>query len=189
MNATDISKKITRSEVFHAVTALSAIIFTTWSIISFHYSIKVNKLILKEKNKWLENALVTGTIVKTELNDVFRHTRHFGIVIIEDGKKFVIHNTPYKTNAYGGSLIIEEFSQFKKDQRILETEKTAIAKDLILKTYEKHKRKKFNFLTFNCEGFINKIRYGDSMSNQVRTGGLIAIGALTIVNILLWRSR
>jgi len=51
MNATDISKKITRSEVLHAVTALSAIIFTTWSIISFHYSIKVNKLILKEKNK------------------------------------------------------------------------------------------------------------------------------------------
>ena len=137
----------------------------------------------------MENTLATGTIIKTELNDVFRGTRHFGIVIIEDGKKYVIHNTPYKTNAYGGSLIIEEFSQFKKDQRILETEKTAIAKDLILKTYEKHKRKKFNFLTFNCEGFINKIRYGDSGSNQVRTGGLIVISALTIVNILLWRSR
>ena len=136
----------------------------------------------------MEKSLATGTIIKSEL-DEFRGARHFGISVRDANNIYIIHNTSHKTNGFGGSVVIEEFSEYKKGRRILEIEKTNIAKDLILKTYEKYKTKKFNFLTFNCEGFINKIRYGDSMSNQVRTGGLIAIGALTIVNILLWRSR
>ena len=51
MNATDISKKITRSEVFHAITAVSAILFTVMSAVNIHYNIKVHRLTLKEKNK------------------------------------------------------------------------------------------------------------------------------------------
>lgn len=49
--ATTISKKITRSEVLHAITAVAGIVFTTAALINFYYSTKVHKLTLKEKSE------------------------------------------------------------------------------------------------------------------------------------------
>lgn len=136
----------------------------------------------------MEKRLQAGTIIKSE---ALPSGRHFGIVIIDkSSKKYVIHNTPYKTNIFGGSVIIEELENYLKEQRILETQKTNLDQELILHYYERNKYKKFNIITFNCESFINKIQYGDGMSNQVRTTGLIVLGALTALNIvLLWPRR
>lgn len=83
------------------------------------------------------------------------------------GQTYIVHNTPFNLNEYGGSLFIDPFSEFTKTRTIIYKSKTHLTDSQVLEAYNAGKYRKFDLLTNNCEHFVTKTRTGYAYSPQL----------------------
>lgn len=104
--------------------------------------------------------LITGDIITATIkgNPFFYH---IGIVIANDEKIQVVHNTPMRKNSTGGNVITETLEEFlAAGRKILSRKATGISHERILAAAEAVKNLPFDALNFNCEDFIFFVRTG-----------------------------
>ena len=76
---------------------------------------------------------------------------HYGIVVIEDGEKKMGHNTFQQCPRIEG---IEKVLNGRKINRIIRTEKKS---DELIRNHREVENIKYNWLTFNCEKYIEQV--------------------------------
>lgn len=92
---------------------------------------------------------------------------HVGITCLYNGEMCVFHNTPSKTNGYGGNVICEPLYKFLSDRKINAIYPTNIPTEKILQNFNQIKNKKYNALNFNCESYINQLINGNTGTTQL----------------------
>jgi hypothetical protein len=98
---------------------------------------------------------------------------HYGFLIGD----VVVHNTPNKINPYGGNIVTQPWDNFKQERTIYAIEDLDISASQVWAYYEKHRTKKFNNITFNCEQFANDVILGVKKSSILtRTIVLLGLG-------------
>lgn len=92
---------------------------------------------------------------------------HVGITCLYNGEMCVFHNTPSKTNGYGGNVICEPLYKFLSNRKINSIYQTNILTEKIVKNFSEVKNKKWDALNFNCESYINQLMNGDTGTTQL----------------------
>ena len=117
----------------------------------------------------------TGDFITTT-SDVTPLILHRGIVVVEDdGKAYVYHNSPSEVNELGGSIIKESLDVWLKNRKIKSIEPTRLTKDKIEQMYLTFNTRKFNLFSFNCEQFAYFVKEGELKSPQLAWWGVIAV--------------
>lgn len=81
---------------------------------------------------------------------------HKAVCIIEGGKVLLAHNTPMKTNQFGGNVVVDTLEEFLADGRkILDITPSCLERHEIDNGLEKLKYMQFNSFDFNCEHFVS----------------------------------
>lgn len=117
----------------------------------------------------------TGDFITTT-SDVTPLILHRGIVVVEDdGKAYVYHNSPNELNEIGGSVIKESVDSWLKSRKIKSIKPTNITRDKIENMYINLAQKKFNLFSFNCEQFAYFVKDGEYKSPQLAWYGAFAL--------------
>lgn len=112
-------------------------------------------------------------LIKAECNNPYPLCVHYGFLIGD----IVIHNTPGKTNPYGGNIVTEKWIDFVGDRNIYAVEDTTLQESDVWEYYENNKTKKFSPVAFNCEQFANDVLTGVKKSSLLtRTLFLLGFG-------------
>lgn len=112
------------------------------------------------------NQLQTGDLVKFQA-DIMPVIYHYGIIDRVGNNLYLYHNQPNFINRNGGSLIREDFKKYAKGRKIVEIQKTGLTNDDLAEMTEILQDKKYNFVSNNCEHFINGLRENKFISPQV----------------------
>jgi len=83
---------------------------------------------------------------------------HWGILIIKNNERYVLHNSPFnQKNKFGGSIKKESFENFLKEYKPIFLNKTNLTEKEALKETTKLLNKPFNTITFNCNTYVSSI--------------------------------
>jgi hypothetical protein len=93
---------------------------------------------------------------------------HAGIVLVDCGKSLIYHNTPDYKNQFGGSIQIEELSNWLSDKVITRTLRTNVSPERIKSVTDELKNKPYNFLNFNCEHYLSAMVDDKHTSGQLK---------------------
>ena len=126
----------------------------------------LNKVKIENRNVII-SKFETGDLIKTK-GQVFPLIYHYGIVEKNLDGIFVIHNHPDKLNSKGGNTVREPLDKWIKNRHIVSVEQTDLKLEDIEKIYQTLKKYKYDFINFNCEHFVNYVRYHNRVSNQVQ---------------------
>ena len=110
-------------------------------------------------------------LIKASCDNEYPLCVHYGFLVGD----VVVHNTPDKINPYGGNIVAQSFENFKKERTIYAVEDLDIPASKVWAYYEKHRTKKFNTITFNCEQFANDVISGVKKSS-ILTRTLVLLG-------------
>lgn len=102
--------------------------------------------------------------------------QHLGIVYKKGDKVYVFHNAPTNLNQFGGTIISEPYSDYKKMRDITKVVRTNATNQKILEICKRHKYEVWDSMYFNCEDFVNEIVYGERESNIRDAYKIAAIG-------------
>lgn len=91
---------------------------------------------------------------------------HVGIVVNENQKSFVYHNTALKKNESGGNVVKMPIDEFLKLGKIIKVTKSELSADQIILHAFKVRAKKYSALFYNCEDFVNEVVKGRKGSPQ-----------------------
>ncbi len=118
---------------------------------------------------------------------------HKGIIYnIADKNGFqvphVFHNTPMKLNKYGGTVVLETLEQFEADGReIIDIQPSGVGIDVIIKKNNVIKKRKFDWVDFNCEHYVTFVTKGEMRSMQIHKYAFIttiAISTFFVVRLI-----
>lgn len=139
---------------------------------------------LKIKNReYCISKLETGDLIKVK-SEILPIIYHYGIIQKEDNEIFIIHNHPNSINSKGGNVCKDNLQKFIKGREIVSVEKTNLKSTEIDEAYEYLKSHKYDFISFNCEHFVNLIKEKKYISSQVfKWTGLAIIISLTYLMI------
>jgi hypothetical protein len=118
----------------------------------------------------------SGQVIKGSPK-IFPIIDHFGILIVENGNVFVLHNTPFK-GSITESLKEWEKSRFKikiKDSKLIGKSNSDIKKQFL------KCKKDYNLFSYNCEHFI------DCMEGKKQRSEQILLFAGSIAAFLVYR--
>ena len=137
-----------------------------------------------------ENNFQSGQIVKASVNS-FPLIFHYGIILKDNNQVFIIHNSPDAVNLYGGNVLISLLSDWLTTRKIVSIQSTNLTNEQINYKYEELKARKYNFLTFNCEHFIDYMLQRDIKSEQldILKKILIAIGILFAIRLIFFSNH
>lgn len=119
-----------------------------------------------------------GLILKSRVEEI-PLLFHFGVVIIEDGKVMVMHNT------IDQDVIIESFEEYSEDRVVEETFESKLmsySKDELYRAFDRCKGE-FDTLNYNCEHFIDCMLGHPHKSEQLYRVGLITAALLLAYSI------
>ncbi len=102
-------------------------------------------------------TLKTGELLKASVHKI-PFIYHYGFVIVENGRPMIYHNTPNKTNAKGGNVVVDDLATWTKTRTIVKRETTGISEQRIREVTKKHEKKAFNLFTWNCEHYVFLIK-------------------------------
>ena len=99
---------------------------------------------------------------------------HRGIVVVEEnGRVCIAHNTPMYRNCYGGNVIVETLESFLSDGRkILLVENSPLQYEDVYCWNDKVKAQKFDTMIFNCEHYVFGC-LGDQRSPQLQSALIV----------------
>lgn len=118
----------------------------------------------KGKMKFVTGDIIKSTIVNNGL------AFHTGIILVEDEKILIAHNTPMCKNSSGGNVIVETLDDFLADGReIVRRVPTNLSYEHIIASIESVKNVPFHIVDFNCDDFIFYVRTGKKRKSQLRT--------------------
>ena len=123
------------------------------------------------KNKLLD-TLQTGDLIKFKA-DLLPFISHYGIVKRTDDEVLFYHNQKDYMNLFGGSLVLENLSDYMKGREVIFIEKTRIDINDLEKITERLKHEKYDPIKYNCEHFTNQLTDKRFISPQVAKWGLI----------------
>lgn len=125
----------------------------------------------------------TGDIIyATSAPPGIRFIGHKGIISVENNEVFIYHNTPMKNNEFGGSSIKETLTEFKAAGReIKKVEVSGLSGEEIKTRFDETKHKKFNWIIWNCDQFVNYMLYGKKFSSGQKKIFAIAISVFSIL--------
>lgn len=129
-----------------------------------------------ESRKYKISQIKPGDLIKLK-SDVLSIIYHYGIVIAEDDKLAVYHNTPDFLNRNGGNIVKEPLDIWLKDRDIISIEPTGLSSDEIHGIVKTMHTEKYDFLNFNCEHFTNYIKSKKRISPQVAQWAIIIASA------------
>lgn len=107
-----------------------------------------------------------GTILRRKCP--FPLITHVGILIYNDGKPTVYHNTAIKKNEYGGNIVAMPLEEFLAIGDLISTTPTKVDPIFVRKHAFNLRFKKYSALFYNCEDFINELVTGSKGSGQRR---------------------
>ncbi len=129
--------------------------------------------------------LKSGIVIISEWLPEFSFFRHAGIVSVENDIPYVYDNDPEnKFNNEGGSVNKVLLSEYLKTQKVIEYYDSGLSSDEIRDRVKKYLGVKFNWITFNCETFIEKVTEKPIKRNgfhPIETLGLIAAASVFIL--------
>lgn len=111
---------------------------------------------------------ITGDIIFVKSNTYF-FVNHNGIVLEENGEKYIYHNTPDYENGFGGSINVEKLSTWLEGREVIRVERTNVSAERIKSVVAELRDIKYNFITFNCEHFTESVVHNRYSSNQINT--------------------
>ncbi|MDQ6482347.1 hypothetical protein [Dyadobacter sp. LHD-138] len=127
-----------------------------------------------------EQNLKTGSII-IGTSEILPFIQHVGVILVNSPNNILVyHNSPTKTNPFGGSVIAEPLKEWIAVRSVIEVKETMLSKAEIEQGYENMKYLKFNLLNFNCEHFVTGLVYHEPSSKQLQFWGII--GALFLLN-------
>ena len=147
-----------------------------------NFNNKLNKVKI-ENRKHKISKLQTGDLIKTKA-DILPIIYHYGIIIKEENKIFIIHNHPDKINSKGGNTIKEPLEKWIKGKDIVSVEHTDLKVDDINELLNTLKNYKYDFINFNCEHLVNFAKNKDYVSPQVLRWTTIAIIGISVYFLL-----
>lgn len=151
------------------------------------YSLKNLNNIKIQNREHTISKLKTGDLIKLKV-DVLPILYHYGIIEKQNDKLYIYHLQIEKMNIYGGNLICEPLEKYIKGKDILSVIETNLSSKDLSVMYESLKKKKYDFINFNCEHFVNFASDKKLISNQVfKWGSIVAIGIL--VTYLIRKNR
>jgi hypothetical protein len=101
---------------------------------------------------------------------------HVGIVYVKNNRKYVFHNAPTNMNKYGGTVVSEPASEFKKLRDIYKVVRTNAKNEKILSVTRKYKYEIWDSMFFNCEDYVSEIVQGERESNIRDAWKIAALG-------------
>ena len=114
---------------------------------------------------------------------------HRGIILMKKGVPYVYHNTPTKTNPFGGNILLEPLSEYlAAGRKMLSVESTNMTRKELLARNEWLKTKKFHWFEFNCEHYVSGMVDGEPKSSQIKKWGLcigVGLGIAVYLAILI----
>lgn len=141
--------------------------------------------------KYNEEDIQSGDIVETvtkipEHSPIFkgvkvRFIKHYGIVVLIDGKQNLIHNV------IGRCPTITPLDEIFTNRRIHRVFRTGMSDEEILKKYSECKSKKYRLWKWNCEDLMTHI-CGMPIGYPQRDGwliGIFVVGLAILVAILV----
>lgn len=151
-------------------------------------------------------TLKTGDLVKARVNKI-PFIFHYGFVLVENGRPMIYHNTPNQKNEQGGNIIVTDPDTWTRSRTIVSIKATDVTAERIHQVTEKHIKKPFKLLTWNCEHYVFLIKDKTIKSPQLsafiwyasillfflltkrrqlfKSPASIAIGALSIATVLM----
>jgi hypothetical protein len=116
----------------------------------------------------------TGQLIKAKVNSL-PFVDHYGITLIQNGKTYILHNTPFR-----GS-VIDPIEVWLQDRQVIGVQNTQLcnkSNQYILNLFKTICKRPYNLLSYNCEHFIDCM-----LSRQVKSEQIISwltIGALGV---------
>jgi len=103
---------------------------------------------------------------------------HVGILVSENGQPFVYHNTPTAKNEAGGNIVAQSFDDFMKNRKVLKTIATDNNPDLVRQHAFENRFKQWDALAYNCEDYVNEVKYCERKSTLRNIALLVAVAAI-----------
>lgn len=88
---------------------------------------------------------------------------HVGILVVDNGKPMVYHNTPMEVNQYGGNIVAQSLNDFTKARKITKVIPAGILPDQVRRYSFENRERKWEVF-YNCEDFVNVIQHGQKRS-------------------------
>jgi len=102
----------------------------------------------------------TGDIIKATAVDA-PFVYHSGIILVENERLMIVHNTPMRKNKVGGNVVIESLDDFvAAGRKIVSRKPTGLSYEWIMASIEAVKKIPFNPLHFDCNDFVYYVRAG-----------------------------
>ena len=118
----------------------------------------------------------SGQLIKAKVNSL-PFVDHYGITLIQNGKIYILHNTPFKSSVMDP---IENWIQDRQITRVENTELCNKSNEYIIQQFNTLCKKPYDLLSYNCEHFIDcmlsRQRKSEQMVNWIGLGAL-AVGA------------
>lgn len=116
---------------------------------------------------------------------------HQGIILVENDKVYVVHNTPMQTNKYGGNIVKETLEEFTTGAKreFKKVERSTITKERLYDVIKETKTEDFNYLHFNCEQFVHYTKTGEIKSHQTRRTLVIILMTLIFSGYMSWKNQ
>lgn len=107
--------------------------------------------------------------------------KHYGILFVDNGVQYVLHNTPSKKNNVLGNVIIETLPEFIKNRTLLETKQIDLSIYNIKKYAYENMHKKWDAVEYNCETLANEVISGSKGTTiMTRILGFATIGLVLL---------
>lgn len=117
-------------------------------------------------------------LIKASCDSSYPLCVHYGFLIND----VVVHNTPGAVNNFGGNIITQKLDAFKSDRDIYEIVDLNLDQKRVWDYAEKNKKKKFNYLSFNCEQFANDVISGNK-SSSILARSVVLLG----IGLFIWK--
>jgi len=125
--------------------------------------------VTNKTNHYSENNLLglkTGDIIYARVIK-FPLIAHIGVVVVENDRVVVYHNTPKGFNSIGGSILVTTIDDWIKTRTILSITPSDITADSIKQLTKEHLKRKFDLFNFNCEHYVYLLKDGKPKSPQL----------------------
>jgi len=94
---------------------------------------------------------------------------HKGIILLENNEIYVYHNTPIDHNEWGGSTMKDTLEDFLVVKRQIKSiDRSNLTEAEIKARFDQVKNKKFRWISWNCDHFINVMITGEHESPQLK---------------------
>ena len=134
------------------------------------------------KPKKLVDSLKTGDILYVSCAD-FPLCYHLGIVVKDNGRLKIYHNSTDTKNRYGGSLVCESYETFTTKRQVIKVIESKVSKERILDVSRKCKKETYDTFFFNCEDYVLEIVDGHRRSDLRDVFKIAALGIIIIILI------